>query len=491
MATNGVNGADSSSNFSSSSTVPFWLDGKEVTTSKTFEVTSPIDHKVLYKCSGASESDAQAALDAAEKAFKTWSKTKPAARRDIFLKAADIFTSRKDELWQYTRTETGAERAMFDFESNLAADAFKSIAGLISTVQGSIIEPQEEGGNAMMLREPYGVVLGIAPWNAPYVLGLRACLQPLAVGNTVILKGPEASPATYWALASVLHAAGLPAGCLNTIYHDPKDAAAVTTHLISSPIIKKVNFTGSTAVGSIIASLAGKNLKPVLMELGGKAPSIVCEDANIPNAALQCALGSFLHSGQICMSTERILVNKNIAGPFKEALKKTMDQVFADRGQGAPILINAPPVQKNKKLLADALSKGAKVIYGDADHNDASATRMRPVIIENVREGMDIYHTESFGPTVSVYEVDDDDEAIRIANDTDYGLSSAVFTEDLRRGLKIAKQIETGAVHINSMTVHDETGLPHGGAKKSGFGRFNGREGLEEWVRTKIITFKD
>lgn len=311
------------------------------------------------------------------------------------------------------------------------------------------------------------------------------------MGNTVVLKGPEISPATYWALGSVLHAAGLPPGCLNTIYHRPADAAAVTTAIISSPVIKKVNFTGSTATGAIIASLAGKYLKPVLMELGGKAPSIVCEDADIQTAALQCALGAFLHSGQICMSTERILVNKKIAPAFKEALKATMDQVFADRGQGAPILVNAPPVQKNKKLLADAIGKGARVIYGDAEHNEASATRMRPVIIDQVREGMDIYHTESFGPTVSVFEVEDDDEAVRIANDTDYGLSSAVFTEDLRRGLRIARQIETGAVHINTMTVHDESALPHGGAKKSGFGRFNGREGLEEWVRTKIITWKD
>ena len=469
MSTNGVNGSASPSRFDTSSTIPFWLDGKEVKASKTFEVTSPVDHKVLYNASSASESDVDAALKSAEKAFKSWSKTKPAFRRDIFLKAAEIIAKRKEELQHYSHTETGAAAEFFGFEFALACDAFKAIAGLISSVQGSIPTPAEDGSSAMMFREPYGVVLAIAPWNAPYVLGLRSCLQPLAMGNTVILKGPEASPTTYWALASILHEAGLPAGCLNTIYHDPKDAAAVTNQIITSPIIKKINFTGSTAVGAIIASLAGKNLKPVLMELGGKAPSIVCEDANLDIAGLQCALGAFLHSGQICMSTERILVNKKIAGPFKESLKKYMDHVFADRGQGAPILINAPPVAKNKKLLADAVSKGAEVIYGDANHNDESSTRMKPVIIGKVREGMDIYHTESFGPTVSVYEVDDDDEAIRIANDTDYGLSSAVFTEDLRRGLRIAKQIETGAVHINSMSVHDETAVATWGRE-------------EEWV---------
>lgn len=229
------------------------------------------------------------------------------------------------------------------------------------------------------------------------------------------------------------------------------------------------------------------------MELGGKAPSIVCEDANIQTAALQTALGAFLHAGQICMATERILVNAKIVDEFRSALKATMDQVFSEgpQGMGVPQLVTSAPVEKNKKLLADALSKGAKTIYGDASHNEESKTKMRPVIIENIEPGMDIYHTESFGPTVSLYVVNSDEEAIEIANDTDYGLSSAVFTEDLRRGLRIAKQIETGAVHINSMSIHDETSLPHGGAKKSGFGRFNGLPGLDEWVRCKVITWKD
>ena len=313
----------------------------------------------------------------------------------------------------------------------------------------------------------------------------------LSRGNTVILKGPEAAPATYWALASILHNAGLPPGCLNTIYHRPADASQVTTALVSNPAIMKVNFTGSTNVGAIIASMAGKYLKPVVMELGGKAPSIVCEDADIQTAAMQCALGSFLHAGQICMATERIIVHEKIIDNFRPALKATMDQLFSDKGMGVPQLVTAAPVEKNKKLLSDALSKGAKAIYGDPEANEDSKTRMRPVIIENVKENMDIYHTESFGPTVSLYTVKSDEEALQLANDTDYGLAAAVFTEDLRRGIRLAKGIETGAVHINSMSVHDETALPHGGVKKSGFGRFNGVPGLQEWVRSKVITWKD
>ena len=315
-------------------------------------------------------------------------------------------------------------------------------------------------------------------------------------GNTVILKGSESAPATYWALASILHDAGLPPGCLNTIYHRPADAAQITNHLISSPVIGKINFTGSTAVGSKIAALAGKTLKPMVMELGGKASSIVCEDADLQNAAQQCVLGAFLHAGQICMATERILVHNKIERHFAEVLKVTMDNFFASsrkdtKSMDVPQLISSAPVEKNKRLLADAISKGANVVYGDERGAEKSPTRMRPVVLENVKKEMDIYYTESFGPTVSIYTFENDEEAIELANDTEYGLTGAVFTEDLRRGLKIARAIKTGAVHINSMTVHDEPLLPHGGTKNSGFGRFNGLIGLDEWARTKVVTWRD
>lgn len=189
------------------------------------------------------------------------------------------------------------------------------------------------------------------------------------------------------------------------------------------------------------------------------------------------------------MATERILVNAKVVEKFREVLKATVDAVFPDKS--GLVLVDKAPVVKNKKLIEDALGKGAKAVYGDAAHTLELATAMRPVIVEGIKEDMDMYHTESFGPTVSLFVVESDDEAVRIANDTDYGLTSAVFTENLQRGFRIARQIETGAVHINSMSVHDESTLPHGGAKKSGFGRFNGAEGLREWVRCKTITWQD
>ncbi|KAK5048711.1 hypothetical protein LTR84_005803 [Exophiala bonariae] len=487
MATNGVPEA----RFGSSSTIPLWLDGKEITSNSTFEVTSPVTHEVLYSASSASEEDVHKAVDSAQRAFNTWSLTKPRERRDIFLKAAKEFERRRPELKTYIYNETGEASAFFEFEYTGAIETCISIAGLIQVASESAA-PTVNDGSAILLKEPWGVVLAISPWNAPYALGIRAVLSPLAMGNTVIFKGPEAAPATAWAITDVLHSAGLPAGCLNTVYHRPSDAAAITSALIVHPAIKKINFTGSTRVGSIIASLAGKNLKPTVLELGGKAPAIICEDADIEKAAFQCTLGAFLHAGQICMSTERILVNSKVLPQFRQAFKEAINTVFSEQGQGvAGQLFSKLPVENNKKLVADAISKGATTLYGDPNYNEPSETKMRPLVLESVKPTMDIYYNESFGPSSSLIVTQSDEEAVAIANDTVYGLSAAVFTENLRRGLRIARRLESGAVHINSMTVHDESSVAHGGYKHSGFGRFNGLDGLNEWVHTKSIFWKD
>ena len=372
MAANGTNGHEAkATGFDSSSTIPLWLDGKEITTNQTLDVTSPVTNKKLYTAAAATEEDALKAVEAASRALPAWSATKPAKRRDIFLRAAEEFARRRDECYKYAFEETGSPPPMFGFEFQGAIELCKDIAGLIQTIQGSVPTIAEEGSSAMMLKEPYGVVLAIAPWNAPYVLGVRSCLQPLAMGNTVILKGPEASPGTYWAIASVFHKAGLPASCLNTLYHRPSpNAASVTNAHVSHFAIKKVNFTGSTVVGSIIASLAGKYLKLCVVELAGKAPSIICDDADLQRAGFECALGAFLHAGQICMSTERIIVNRKVVEPFKEAFKGAVEAVFGgSEPEKTPFLVNTLPVQKNKKLLANALEHGAKVVYGDPNEN--------------------------------------------------------------------------------------------------------------------------
>lgn len=274
------------------------------------------------------------------------------------------------------------------------------------------------------------------------------------------------------------------------LFHQPSDAAAVTSTLIAHPAVKKINFTGSTATGAIIAAQAGKALKPVLMELGGKAPALVLKDANLATAAKGCAMGAFLHAGQICMSTERIIVHASIASAFAAELKSTIATIFPATAP-AQILISAAGVSKNKHLVKDAVKNGATLLTGDADATEDSATRMRPIVVQATPTSAQLFQTESFGPTVSLLTVDTEEAAIALANDTEYGLSSSVFTEDLRAGLRVARQIETGAVHINNMSVHDEPVLPHGGAKKSGWGRFNGSAGVEEFLRSKTVTWAD
>ncbi|KAH7180647.1 aldehyde dehydrogenase domain-containing protein [Fusarium sp. MPI-SDFR-AT-0072] len=471
-------------------TVPFLINGSDHTSERAVDVVSPASGEVVHRYHSADVKDANAAVEAAAEAFKSWRKTRPSERRDLFLKAAEIMEKRRDELRKYSMSETGSDATWADFDISTGISHLKEVAGRIGTLEGAIPTVSDPNTTALVLREPYGVVVAIAPWNAPYILGTRSVVFPMAAGNTVVFKASEVSPRTLWAIADVFREAGLPDGVLNVIFHERANAAAVTAALIEHPEVKKINFTGSTPVGRIIGKLAGENLKPVILELGGKAPAIVWEDADLDLAALQCTLGAFMNSGQVCMSTERILVHKNVKDEFEKKLSATIEQVFSSKGD-APILIASAPVEKNKALIKDAISKGASLVHGNPDVEESSKTRMRPIVVRDVTTEMDIYKSESFGPTVSLMAIETEEEAIKIANDTEYGLSSAVFTSDLQRGLRIAREIETGAVHINNMSIHDESGLPHGGAKASGYGRFGASAGLDEWTRTKNITFKN
>lgn len=292
---------------------------------------------------------------------------------------------------------------------------------------------------------------------------------------------------------SIFRLAGLPDGALNLVFHKSQDAAAVTEALISHKAVMKVNFTGSTAVGRLIASMAGKHLKPVITELGGKASAIILADADIQKAATACTMGAFQHTGQVCMSTERIIVHKSIAQGFIDAFKTTTERLYGTSGR-TPVLVSAVGALKTKRLVKAAINGGAEVIFGNANESlnpDESSTSMNPIILKHVKNGNDLHENESFGPSVAVYTFDTEEEAVSIANDTIYGLSGSVFTKDLTAGLRIARQYETGAVHINAMTIHDESNLPHGGSKASGWGRFTGLAGLEEYLRSKVVTFEE
>ncbi|KAI9758611.1 MAG: hypothetical protein M4579_002987 [Chaenotheca gracillima] len=462
---------------SSGYVVPLTIGGKQINTTQTFDVVGPAAGKTIWSASSASVENAIDAVKAAEGAFPQWSRTTSAERRNIFARAADILDRRAEELAGYMETETGsAANFSAGFNVPLSAELLRDIGGRISSIQGSIPSCSDAGRSALIFKEPYGVILGLAPWNAPYILGFRAVAYAVAAGNTAVLKGSELSPRCFWAIGSIFAEAGLPDGVLNVIASRREDAASVTTALIAHPAIKKVNFTGSTAVGSIISQTAAKYIKPVLMELGGKASAIVLKDADLNAAATECAL-------------ERILVDESVAQEFSGLLKTAVHNIF---GGGTPqVMVSSVAAERSAKLVEAAQKSGAKFLTGAVDKSDSTSARMQPIIIENVTKDMDLFYTESFGPSVSLMTFQTEEEAIATANDTEYGLSAAVFTSNLGSGLRIAKQIESGAVHINGMTVHDEPNLPHGGTKKSGFGRFGGSWGLEEFLRTKTVTFKN
>ncbi|KAJ5511166.1 Aldehyde dehydrogenase N-terminal [Penicillium expansum] len=473
-------------------TVPLIINGHEETTPNTFPVTSPYTNTTIWTASAATPQDAIRAVEAADAAFPSWSQTKPTVRRDILLKAADILEARLDTNAEYMRQEMGADvGASAGFVVPLAVRMLREVASRITSICGSVPVVEAEGQSAIVFKEAMGVILGIVPWNAPYVFGIRSAACALAAGNTTVLKSSELTPRCYWAIGRAFEDAGLPAGCLNIIHCAPQDAPEVVNAMIEHEAVRKINFTGSTAVGRKIARACGQNLKPCLMELGGKNSSIVCHDADLQTAVQGVLAGAFLNSGQICMATDRILVHASILPAFTEALQKAL-AAGAAASALPPTLVNTASKTRVEALINSAISAGAHFISGSADSIPTdSGVRMAPAVLGGVKEDMALWQEESFASVAACMPFDTEDEAIRLANGSGYGLSASVFTEDLRRGLAMARRIQSGAVHINSMTIHDEPALPHGGVKNSGWGRFNTDEGLNEFLVTKSVTWMD
>jgi benzaldehyde dehydrogenase (NAD) len=427
-------------------------------------------------------------VEAASAAFSAWSATPSGIRRSLFLKAADVMDSRQPEIARLITEETGGTFGWGIFNCILGAGILREAAAQTYGLVGEIIPSDLPDTVAMATRQPVGVVVGIAPWNAPLILGVRAIALPLAYGNTVVLKASEESPGTHLAIAEILQQAGFPKGVINVITNAPKDAADVVDELIAHPKTRRINFTGSTKIGRIIAEKAAKYLKRTVLELGGKAPLIVLEDADLESAVAAAKFGAFMNQGQICMSTERIVVERPIAEEFarrlvaKTVTLKVGDPLQPDTQIGP--VINKATIDRLEALIADALGKGARLLCG----GKAAGPCFTPTVLYGVAKDMRVYFEESFGPLVSVVIAENSEDALRIANDTEYGLSSAIYSRDINKAMKIAERLETGMCHINSSTVHDEPQMPFGGVKDSGWGRFGGTAVLEEFTELRWIT---
>ncbi|SDA76963.1 Acyl-CoA reductase [Pseudomonas sp. NFPP33] len=462
------------------------LDASE---GKTIQRLDPVSAKVVSTAAACTLEDAKRLLASSERAFRKWSKTGPTERRRLLLAAADVLEAKMPEFCRIMAEEIGASQLWAQFNVGASANLLREAAALTTQIKGETIPTDKPGALSMTLRQPVGTVLSIVPWNGPVILGARAIAYPLACGNTVIFKGSENSPRTHALLADAFIEAGLPAGVLNFLITAPEDASAVTEALVAHDTVRRVNFTGSTKVGRMIAETCASHLKRCLLELGGKAPFVVLEDADIDGAVNAAVFGSFLYQGQICMSTERFVVDQRVADEFVSKFSERIGKLELGDPTASPTCVVGPviaqgSVKRINHLIEDALGKGAVIAAGGI----ADSALMQPTLVDRVTKDMEIYDEETFGPITTIVRVDGAEEALEVANDTAYGLSSAIFSANVSKALELASRLDAGCVHINGATVQNEAQAPYGGMKQSGYGRFDGSAVIDEFTEIKWVT---
>ena len=472
--------------------VPLLIGGKSCPArdGRTFERCNPVTGEVVSRVAAATLEDADAAVAAAQAAFPAWAALAPNERRTRLLAAAELMQARASEFIE-AAGETGAMANWYGFNVKLAAGMLREAASMTTQINGEVIPSDVPGSFAMALRQPCGVILGIAPWNAPVILATRALAMPLACGNTVVLKASELSPAVHRLIGQVLQDAGLGDGVVNVISNAPADAPAIVERLIANPAVRRVNFTGSTHVGRIVAELAARHLKPALLELGGKAPFLVLDDADLDAAVDAAAFGAYFNQGQICMSTERLIVDNKVADAFIDKLATKVASLRAGHPQADDSvlgsLVDASAGVRIKALIDDAVGKGARLVVG----GQVDGSIMQPTLLDGVTPSMRLYREESFGPVAVLLRGDGDEALLSLANDSEFGLSAAIFSRDTGRALALAQRVESGICHINGPTVHDEAQMPFGGVKSSGYGSFGGKASIEQFTQLRWITLQN
>ncbi|KAI0073259.1 aldehyde dehydrogenase [Panus rudis PR-1116 ss-1] len=453
-----------------------------------FEIRNPYSTDVVGYAASATSQDCKDAIEAAGRAFTSWEKTPFTQRRDIFLKAADLIESDKykEKIQRAVREETAATPIMDLFNITNSARNLRDIAGLVSQLKGETFPSDIPGGYVVAQRRAIGVILAISPWNAPVLLSIRAVGVPIICGNTAILKCSEVTPRAQAIVAELLTEAGLPAGVLNFISMDRKDAASLTSEMIAHPLVRKINFTGSDRVGRILAAEAAKYLKPCVFELGGKSPVVVLDDADLEQAARAIVFAATAHSGQICMSTERVIVQRKASETLIPAINKLMSALKAgdllnDPESKLSALFTETSAQNVISMIQEAKQDGAEVVVGDLQSKGAV---VQPHVITKVKPGMRLWERESFGPIVAIAVADTVDELVDLANESDYSLAAALWTKDLNLALDVGSRIRSGSTNINGPTIHVESlrGLAGlGGA--TGYGHFD----VEHFTEVRML----
>ncbi|HET9389553.1 MAG TPA: aldehyde dehydrogenase family protein [Steroidobacteraceae bacterium] len=448
---------------------------------------NPATGALYARVAQAGRADAQRAIEAAFRARQGWANLVVADRAAFLLRAADILAGKVEDIREALIEESGSTFGKAMFEVFYSIDLLRSAAGDARHVFGETLPHSMNGQLGMTVRQPLGVIGGIAPFNAPFLLAMKKVALALAAGNTFVLKPSDETPVSGLKIAEVFHEAQLPPGVLNVV---PGPASEVGDTLLTDPRVRMITFTGSTKVGRLIAVEAAKNLKKFTLEMGGKNPLVVLRDADVDYAVRAGCFGIYFHQGQVCMANSRIIVEAPVYEEFCEKFTaRTRTYKVGDPHD--PQTVIGPLIRRTQCAfidghVKDAVDKGAKVLTG-ATHED---NFYQPTVIAGVTAQMRIYSEESFGPITSIIRAESAEEALKIANDTSYGLAAGVITNDLQKALDLALRLETGMVHINDTTVSDEPHVPFGGIKNSGFGREGGHYSMEEMTELKWITIQ-
>ncbi len=454
---------------------------------KTLDVLNPATGKVIGTVAHASKKDLDRALEATQKGFEIWRKTPAIERGAIMRKAAALFKERVDETARILTLEQGKPLAEARGEAMGAVDTIEWFADEARRVYGRIIPSRRWGVQSLAVKEPVGPVAAFTPWNFPINQVVRKLSAALATGCSCIVKAPEETPASPAALIKAFVDAGVPPGVIGLVYGTPSE---ISEYLIAHPIIRKVTFTGSTAVGKQLAALAGKHMKRSTMELGGHAPVIVAADADIVMAAKVAGGTKFLNAGQVCISPTRFLVDRKIAADFSAALQAVAQSITVGDGMEASSrmgpLANDRRVTAMKHVVADARAKGAKVLFGGETMGEAG-NFFTPTILGDVPLDADVFNNEPFGPVAAIRTVDSLEEAIAEANRLPYGLAAYAFTKSAKNVQLLTDEVQTGQLFVN-LPPMVPVEMPFGGVKDSGYGSEGGTEAMEAYLNTKAVT---
>ncbi|RXT13691.1 aldehyde dehydrogenase family protein [Ammoniphilus sp. CFH 90114] len=460
-----------------------WREGSS---DKYCKVTNPYNHEVLTQFKYASKNDIDEAYQTAEKAQAYWKNVSAYERISVLERAAQIVQNKKEELVQLLVEETGSSQLKASIEVDCSIADIKAAFSYPMMMEGSIRPSAIPGKENRVYRDPVGVVGAITPWNWPLYLTIRVVAPAIATGNSVVLKPDSQTPISGGlVIAKIFEEAGLPNGILNVTVADLEE---IGDSFVEHSVPSVISFTGSTAAGRHVGSLAVKHLKKPALELGGNNAFIVLDDADIDQAVSAASFGKFLHSGQICIAMNRIIVDRKIYDPFVEKFLNSASQIKvgnpADPETIIGPLINRKQVDRALNLVEQSVAEGAKLIR----RGHVEGNLMEPFVLVDATNEMSIAQNEAFAPIACIIPVDSEEEAVRVANDTPFGLSGAVFSGSIERGINVALQVKTGMIHVNDQTVNVEPNVPFGGEKSSGIGRYCGEWALEEFTTVKWVS---